>query len=106
MIDYHKYELMKENFDNANKVYMSLLDTSDFVPAKHTLKRCACIHKEELRLWRKIGRENRRFYRSLKKLIRAGRIADSTSAEAVLMFYAQNLTKLGEQCHDEEKKEK
>lgn len=84
MINYKKYELMKECLFETFKVYAATLDTADYVPIAHLEKTHKWILKTMKKKQREIAREDRKYQRSLKKLIKLGFVIDTTSKEYVL----------------------
>lgn len=84
MIDYNKYELMKECLQETFDVYKETLDVSDYVPKNHLEKTFNWIFKNMKKKQRKIDKEDRKYQRRLKRLIKCGRIIDTTSEESVL----------------------
>lgn len=84
MIDYNKYELMKECLQETFDVYKETLDVSDYVPKNHLEKTFNWIFKNMKKKQRKIDKEDRKYQRRLKRLIKCGKIIDTTSEESVL----------------------
>lgn len=84
MIDYNKYELMKECLEETFNVYEKTLDVGDYVPESHLKKIYKWIFKIMKRNQRKIDKEDKKYQRQLKKLIKSGQIVDTTSEESVL----------------------
>lgn len=88
MIDYNKYELMKECLRETFDVYKETMDVGDYVPVSHLNKTFNWILKNMKKKQRKINKEDRKYQRQLKKLIKRGKIADTTSEKAVLEDYS------------------
>lgn len=84
MINYKKYELMKECLSETFEVYAATLDVSDYVPKEHLEKAHKWIYKVMRKKQREIKKEDRKYQRTLKKLIKLGWCIDTTSKEFVL----------------------
>ncbi len=89
MIDYNKYELMKILIRETNLVYKETLDTNDYVPNNDLEQTYRWIKKNKKKYQRKIDKEDRKYQRQLKKLIKRGKIIDTTSEEAVLLDFEE-----------------
>lgn len=98
MIDYKKYELMKECMAETFEVYKCTLDVADYVPESHLDKTFAWIYKNMKKKQRQIDKENRKYQRTLKRLIRKGKVIKTTSEENVLLDFVE----LEEDCAPEE----
>jgi len=89
VIDYNKYELMKILIRETNLVYKETLDTNDYVPNNDLEQTYRWIKKNKKKYQRKIDKEDRKYQRQLKKLIKRGKIIDTTSEEAVLLDFEE-----------------
>lgn len=89
MIDYNKYELMKDCLRETFEVYKETLDVGDYVPDNHLDKLFNWIYKNMKKKQRKIDKEDKKYQRQLKRLIKRGKIIDTTSEEAVLSDFEE-----------------
>ena len=87
MIDYNKYDLMKECLAETFDVYKETLDVGDYVPETYLKKIYKWIYKNMKKKQRKIDGDDRKYQRQLKKLIKSGKIPDTNSEESVLEDY-------------------
>ena len=84
MINYKNYDLMKECLFETFQVYEETLDVADYVPGKHVEKIHKWIYKSMKKKQRQIDKEDRKYKKSLKKLIKLGFVIDTTSQGYVL----------------------
>lgn len=87
MINYHDFDLMQECMRRYYELYSKTLDTSDYVPKDSNQLIFNVIDKFMRKKIRDIKREERRYKRMLKRLIRLGKIPDTVSSQSVLSDY-------------------
>lgn len=75
---------MKECLEETFQVYNATLDVGDYVPKGHLEKIYIWIFKQMKKKQRRIDREDRKYQRSLKQLIKEGKVVDTVSMSYVL----------------------